>query len=105
MPYEQLLLNGKTITIYTEKEWFELFTNYCQKIYEERGDLTGDYCCGYHWCCDECEQKHCCGCEDCVQTIIDIAKSFNIEIDRSDINFEKFEERIKKYYENSITQK
>ena len=101
MSYEQLLLNGESITIYTEKEWFELFTNYCQKIYEERGDETGEYCCGYHWCCDECEQKYCCGCEDCVQTIIDIAKSFNIEIDRSDIDFEAFEERIKKCYENN----
>ena len=101
MPYEQLLLNGESITVYTEKEWFDMFANYCQKNYEERGSLTGEYCCGCHWCCSECEQKHCCGSQDCAQTIIDIAKSFNIEIDRSDIDFEAFEERIKKHYENT----
>ena len=103
MSYKQMLLNGKTITICSEKEWFDKFVKYCEKIYHKRGELTGEYCCGYHWCCDECEQKHCCGCQDCVQTIIDIAESLGIMIDRSNLNFKKFEEKVEKAYEERKT--
>lgn len=102
MSYKQILLNDKTITIYSEKEWFDKFVKYCDKIYNKRGQLTGEYCCGYHWCCDKCETNLCCGCADCVQTIIDIAKTLDIYIDRSDLNFQKFEDYVRKSYERKL---
>lgn len=98
MSYSQILLNGKEITVYSEKEWFDLFTAYCEEIYHEKGESTGIYCCGYHWCCDECKCQLNHGCQDCVQTIIDIAESLDINIDRSDLNFQKFEEMVYKAY-------
>ena len=56
MKMEQLdLFGGKPIEIHTEQEWFDAFVEHCNKIYFEKGDKTGLYCCGYHWCCDECE--------------------------------------------------
>lgn len=99
MPYEQLLLDGSSVTVYTPKEWFKLWSEHCFKQYKEDGELTGLYCCGYHWCCDECEMKHACGCDDCVQTMIDILKSFGYEPDYSDTDFDALEERIKQMYE------
>lgn len=99
MPYEQLLLDGSSVTVYSPKEWFKLWSEHCYKQYEKDGELTGLYCCGYHWCCDECEMKHACGCDDCVQTMIDILESFGFKPDYSDIDFDALEERIKKMYE------
>ena len=89
--YEQLLLNGQSITVYSFQEWFDMFVKHCNKIYFERGDSTGEYCCGYHWCCDECEQELCNGCADCVATIVKILKEHDIKIITSDIDFEKWE--------------
>lgn len=77
-----------------------MFAEHCHKIYEERGDTTGEYCCGYHWCCDECKGELCNGCADCAATIIEIYKSFGFEIDRSDIDFDNFEKRAKELYES-----
>ena len=105
MAYEQLLLDGSSVTVYSPQEWFELFTKHCNKIFFERGDRTGEYCCGFHWCCNECEQKHSCGCADCVQTMIDILKSFGYEPDYSDINFKRFERRVRALYEGKTIKK
>ena len=102
MAYEQLLLDGTSATVYTSKEWFDLFTEHCNKIYFERGSETGEYCCGYHWCCNECEAKICNCCADCVQTMIDILKSFGYNPDYSDTDFDALEERIRKLYESRI---
>lgn len=103
---EQLLLNGKSIKVYSRKEWFDMFTEHCNKIYEERGSLTGEYCCGYHWCCNECKNEICNCCADCVQTIIDIYESFGYQIDTSDIDFDSFEKKAREIYEiNTISSK
>ena len=101
---EQLLLNGDIVKIYSSKEWFDMFVEHCNKIYEDRGSETGEYCCGYHWCCNECKAKLCNGCADCVQTIIDIYESFGYQIDRSDIDFEKFEKRARELYESNTNE-
>lgn len=102
---EQLLLNGEIVKIYSPKEWFDMFTEHCNKIYFERGSFTGEYCCGFHWCCNECENKICNCCADCAATIIAIYKSFGYQIDRSDIDFERFEKKAKKLYEQKHFQK
>lgn len=98
---EQLLLNGETVKIYSPQEWFDMFVEHCDKIYEERGSGTGEYCCGFHWCCDKCKQELCNGCADCVQTMIDIYESFGYQIDRSDIDFDDFEKRARELYESN----
>jgi len=99
---EQLdLFGGEPTPIYTKKEWLDMFVEHCNKIYEERGGKTGEYCCGYHWCCDECKMKLCNGCADCVATIIKIYESFGYEIDSSDIDFDNFEQRARELYESN----
>ena len=99
MAYEQMLLDGSCVTVYSKQEWFDLFVKHCNEICEERGGRTGEYCCGYHWCCNECEAKLCNGCADCVKTIIDIYESFGGVVDYTDIDFEVFEESVRKLYE------
>lgn len=98
---EQLLLAGSVIKIYSRQEWFDMFVEHCNKIYKERGNDTGEYCCGYHWCCNECEAKLCNCCADCAQTIIDIYESFGYKIDQSDIDFDEFEKRVRELYESN----
>ena len=101
MAYEQFLLDGTSVTVYSHEEWFRLFSEHCWKKYQADGESTGEYCCGYHWCCNECEQRHASGCDDCVQTMIDILESFGYKIDYSDVDFDALEERIRKLYEKS----
>lgn len=101
---EQLLLNGDVVKIYSQKEWFDMFTEHCNDIYFKRGDKTGEYCCGYHWCCDKCKQEIGNGCADCVATIIEIYESFGYEIDRSDIDFDNFEKRARELYESNFNE-
>ena len=98
---EQLLLNGDIVKIYSPKEWFDMFVEHCNKIYEKEGHFNGKYCCGFHWCCKECRNEICNGCADCVQTIIDIYESFGYQVDRSDIDFDKFEKRVRELYESN----
>lgn len=91
---EQLdLFGGKPTEIHTKEEWFEAFTKYCNEIYDREGDSTGKYCCGYHWCCDKCEMNICCGCADCVATIVSILEENGIEIDYNNFDFEYWERR------------
>ena len=93
---EQLdLFGGKPTTIHTKQEWINAFVDYCDKIYDKEGDLKGTYCCGYHWCCDKCEGKLCCGCADCVATIMSILEENNIKIDYNDFNFDYWERKAK----------
>lgn len=101
MKMEQLdLFGGEPIEIHTAQEWFDAFNEHCNKIHEERGIYNGEYCCGYHWCCDECECKLCNGCADCVQTIKDILEKNDIKIDYNDFDFEYWERKAKEVYEN-----
>lgn len=91
---EQLdLFGGKPTEIHTKDEWFEAFTRYCDQIHEEQGEMTGAYCCGYHWCCNQCEMNLCCGCADCVATIVSILEENGIYIDYNDFDFEYWERR------------
>lgn len=92
---EQLLLNGDIVKIYSSKEWFDMFTEHCNKIYEERGSMTGEYCCGYHWCCNECKGELCYGCADCVATIISILEENGVEIDYSNLDFDYWERKAR----------
>lgn len=94
--YKQLLLNGSEATVYSFKEWFDMFVEHCNKIYFERGERTGEYCCGYHWCCDKCKQQLCNMCADCVATIVQILNDNGVTIYTSDIDFNKWEERAEK---------
>lgn len=96
---EQILLDGTTIKVYSYQEWFEMFSKYCYGKYESDGQVTGQYCCGYHWCCNVCRQKHQCGCDDCVQTIVDILEEHNVTIVTSDLDFESWENKAKALYE------
>ena len=95
--YKQLTLTGDEITVYSKKEWFDMFVKHCEKLHFEEGERTGAYCCSYHWCCDKCRQEVNCGCADCVATIIQILKENNIEIDYSNIDFEYYENLAKEY--------
>ena len=101
MKMEQLdLFGGEPIEIHTEKEWFKAFVEHYNKIYFEKGDETGLYCCGYHWCCDKCECKLCNVCADCVQTIKTILEENDIKIDYNDFDFEYWERKAKEAFEN-----
>ena len=71
--------------------WFKKFEKYCWDKYEKEGDKTGCYCCGYHWCCNECFCSSQSGCADCVLTIKTILLNNGIEIDYNDYDFEKWE--------------
>ena len=73
------------------QKWIRKFTAYCDKIYEERGSISGVYCCGYHWCCNECYCKFAKGCRDCVATIEEILKKHHIAIDYSNYDFYEWE--------------
>lgn len=88
-------------TEYQKRKWTTKYKEYCNEIYEERGSYSGEYCCGYHWCCDKCECKLCNGCADCVHTIKQIAKEYGIAIDYNDYDFEKIERNIKEVYEQA----
>lgn len=96
---EQILLDGSVQKVYSKDEWISMCGEYFDKIFEEKGDMTGLYCCGYHWCCDECVQEICRGCADCALTMYKIYESFGYEVDRSDLDFAKFENRTKELYE------
>ena len=73
------------------QKWIRKFTKHCDEIYLKEGDLTGHYCCGYHWCCDKCYGKFMRGCRDCVATIEDILTKHYGAIDYEDYDFEKWE--------------
>lgn len=98
--HTQYLLDGSSVTVYSPQEWFDLFVDHCNNVYAKEGNRTGKYCCGYHWCCNECKQELSYGCADCVQTMINILESFGYKIDYSDIDFDALEERIRKLYES-----
>ena len=90
-----------TKPVYTnsqKRKWTKKYKIHCEKIYHEEGDMNGSYCCGYHWCCNECECKLHNGCADCVHTIKTIAKELGIKINYLDYDFKKIEEEIKKTY-------
>lgn len=87
-----------TYTAYQIKKWTKKYVEYCNRVYEECGGSTGEYCCGYHWCCDECRATLCNECADCVHTIKKIARELQIEIDYLDFDFEKLERRIYEAY-------
>ena len=99
---EQILLDGSVEKIYSKKEWLHMFADHCQKILDERGEYTGEYCCGYHWCCDKCKCELCEGCLDCAATMYEIYESFGHTVDRSNLDFDKFEERAKELYESNL---
>ena len=102
MPAKQLTLCDvePTHTDYQVRKWTRKYVEYCDRICQERGSsFTGEYCCGYHWCCDKCKQTLCNGCADCVHTIKQIARELQIKIDYSDFDFEKLERRIREAYE------
>jgi len=88
-------------TEYQKRKWTKKYKMHCEKIHEERGIYNGEYCCGYHWCCDKCEYKLWNGCADCVHTIKKIAKEYGIKIDYNDYDFEKIERNIKEVYERA----
>ena len=92
---------GPTYSDYQVRKWTKKYVEYCNSVYQDRGDSTGEYCCGYHWCCDECRQTLCKGCADCVHTIKQIARELQIEIDYSDFDFENLEWRIFEAYARS----
>ena len=100
MPSKQLTLFDvkPTYTDYQVRKWTKKYVEYCDHVYQERGAYTGEYCCGYHWCCDECKQTLCKGCADCVHTIKQIARELQIKIDYFDFDFEKLERRIYEAY-------
>ena len=103
MKQEQLTLfpnqpELKPTSDYQKRKWFNKFAQYCQDIYEEKGSLTGLYCCGYHWCCDECYGTLCNGCRDCVKTMKTILKEHNVFIDYNDYDFAKWERIAKETY-------
>ena len=85
-------------TDYQVRKWTKEYVEYCSHIYQERGDSTGEYCCGYHWCCDECRHSLCDGCADCVHTIKNIARKLGIKINNLDFDFDKQERRIQEAY-------
>ena len=87
-----------TYTDYQVRKWTKKYVEYCNRVFDERGDSTGEYCCGYHWCCDECRQTLCNGCADCVHTIKKIVRELQIKIDYFDFGFEKLERRIYEAY-------
>lgn len=87
-----------TYTDYQVRKWTKKYVEYCDRVYSERGAYSGEYCCGYHWCCVECGCRLCRGCADCVHTIKQIAKKLQIKIDYSDFDFEKLERRIYEAY-------
>ena len=35
MAYEQLLLDGSSVTVYTPEEWFKMWSEHCYKKYHE----------------------------------------------------------------------
>lgn len=103
MPQKQLTLFDvkPDYTDYQIRKWTKKYNEYCNRVFDERGDASGVYCCGYHWCCDECRMTLCNGCRDCVHTVKQIARDLQIKIDYSDFDFEKFERRIYEAYAKS----
>jgi len=92
---EQLdLFGGEPTPIHTKQEWFEAFAKHCDEIYDKEGDLKGTYCCGYHWCCDECVGVGT-GCTGCVNTIVSILERNGVEIDYNDFDFDYWERKAR----------
>lgn len=90
-----------TYTESQKRKWTKKYKEYCEKIFREKGDFSGLYCCGYHWCCDECLCRLENGCADCIYTIKTLARRFGILIDYNDYDFEKFEKKVaERYLEN-----
>ena len=86
---------------YQKEKWTKKYVEYCNKLFHEKGDYAGYYCCGYHWCCYSCSQELCNGCADCVHTIKLLAKKFGIKINYLDYDFNAFEEKVRiSYVEN-----
>ena len=99
MDNETILFDIKPVhTAYQVRKWTKKYIEYCNQVYQERGDYTGEYCCGYHWCCDECRHTLCNGCADCVHTIKRIGRELGINIDYLDFDFDKLECRIHEAY-------
>ena len=100
MPAKQLTMFDvkPTHTDYQVRKWTKKYVEYCDRVYHERGAYSREYCCGCHWCCDECGCRLCRGCADCVHTIKQIAKKLQIKIDYSDFDFDKQERRIYEAY-------
>ena len=81
------------------REWTKAFVERCNEIYFKEGDMYGTFCCGYHWCCEECEMKLCNCCADCVYVIKKLLKRYGIQIDYNDYDFDKWERLAREAYE------
>lgn len=88
-------------TDYQVRKWTKKYVEYCEGVYHKRADYTGEYACGFHWCCEDCMRIYFKGCTDCVHTIKKIARQLKIKIDYSDFDFEKLERQICKAYRDS----
>lgn len=94
-----LKIKEKPIKKYPFSKWFRKFVDHCNKLYSKYSEMDGRYCCGYHWCCDECDMRLCNGCADCARTMVEIYRSYGLEVNTNDRDFEKFEETVRKLYE------
>ena len=83
-------------------KWETKFKEYLNREYEDKADTTGRFCCGYDWLCEYCKQEKMNGCDDCFDTIIELLKDNDVEIDYYDYDFENWERKAKgeEYYEN-----
>ena len=68
--------------------WREKFNKHCINM---MGDYEPYYCCGYHWCCDECYGMFEDGCMDCVITIEMILQRNGYRIDYENVTDEYFD--------------
>jgi len=67
--------------------WREKFNQHCISM---MGDYEPYYCCGYHWCCNECYCMFEDGCMDCVITIEMILQRNGYRIDYENVTDEYF---------------
>lgn len=71
----------------SKHEWREKFNKHCISM---MGDYEPYYCCGYHWCCNECYCMFEDGCMDCVITIEMILQRNGYRIDYENVTDEYF---------------
>ena len=87
---DTLETNPAYISPQEKKKWNNGLKKYILDEYNKNNGYSSYMICGYMNYCEECQQKYCNGCSDCLVAIKKFCKKKGIEIDYKNFDYKKF---------------
>lgn len=84
---ETLETNPAYISPQEKKKWNAALKKYILDEYNKNDGTSSYMLCGYMNYCQECQQKYCNGCSDCLVAIKSFCKKNGIDINYKDFDF------------------